>query len=192
MQHDYHVLEAEVQLLREQLNTLFNFTNPINQKERKNQMIKIVYMNSAQHQYKTEFFNRLNRVVQSLPDDVFYRKDIMPEDLNKEFNAVIVAELKKEFKDSLIVTESYEIKRLLPYHIDVLVALFSFDIHTWYTCIFQPYRKSVLVWRNNGRFIKFMAKQINRKLSLKPIWVNVTDTYTIGYIDPRESIGVVG
>jgi hypothetical protein len=35
MQHDYHVLEAEVQLLREQLNTLFNFSNPLNPKERK-------------------------------------------------------------------------------------------------------------------------------------------------------------
>jgi hypothetical protein len=155
-------------------------------------MIEILYEYSAQNNYKTEFYNRLDRVVQSLPDDVFYRKDIMPEDLNKEFNAVIVAELKKEFKDSLKVTESYEIKHLFPYHIEVLAALFSFDMHTRYSCIFEPYRKSVLVWKDNGPFIKYMARQINEKLSLKPIWVNVADLYTIGYIDPRESIGVVG
>ena len=156
-------------------------------------MIEILYIHSAHNNYKTKFFERLDSTVNSLPEDLFYREDIMPEDLNKEFNVVIVAELKREFKDSLKVTNSYKIKHLYPYPVDVLVAQFSLNIRTGYNCIFVPYRESALVWECDGVPPKYMALKIIERLGLMPIsmW-DMTATYTIGYVDPRESIGIVG
>lgn len=151
-------------------------------------MVEIIYNYSMNGIYDTEFYEKLDRTVKSLPDEVFYQDDILPKELNSEFNKVIAVELKSEFKDCLINTEVHNIKSLYPYHVEILMAMLRWENNTRYICMFVPYRESVLLWEYNGVSIKYMADEASASIKLGRRWANITDMYVIGYIDPREQI----